>query len=128
MGGKGIIDIAIKTPRNKLNQFLKKLSKSGYESNLEHPENNKRIFLQRRIRYGGQERRIHIHLTLDNNFWVSFIAVRDYLRNHKDECDAYAKIKKEAVKHSSGEGEKYREYKKSFLEKIQKLALKEYFN
>ena len=74
----------------------------------------------------GKERRIHIHLTLNNKFWKSFIAFRDYLRNHDNSRDKYAKIKKEAVKHAKGEGKKYRQYKDKFLEKLSKEALKEF--
>ena len=125
LGGKSIIDIVIKTPRNKINQFLKKLKELGYESNLEHPKNDKRVFLQRRIKYREKERDIHVHLVSDNKFWDSFIVVRDYLRDHDKECKEYARIKKEAIKHATGEGKKYRKYKNTFLERILKLALKE---
>ena len=128
LGGKGIIDIAIKIPRNKIDPFLKKLKKLGYEYNLEHLKNNKRVFLQRRIRYGGKERRVHIHLVSDNKFWNSFIVIRDYLKNHDKECKEYVRIKKEAVNHAKGEGKKYRKYKDLFLEKILKLALKDQSN
>lgn len=124
LGGKGIIDIAIKTPRNKLNQFMKKLEKLRYEPNLKHPVDDRRAFLQKRIKYGGKERRIHIHLVIDNKFWNSFIVFRDYLRNHDEERDTYARIKKEATKHAKGKGKKYRDYKESFLKRILKLALK----
>ena len=128
LGGKGIIDIAIKTPRNKLNQFTRKLERIGYEHNSEHPANDKRIFLQKKIIYKKKERRIHIHLVPDNDFWDSFIVVRDYLRNHDTERDKYAKIKKEAVKHAEGKGKKYREYKDKFLEELTKKALKRRLN
>jgi len=123
LGGKGIIDIAIKIPRNKLSESLKKLKKLRYEHSKDHPKNVKRVFLQKKIKYGGKERRIHIHLVFDNEFWESFIVIRDYLRTHNKERVEYIKIKKEAIKHAMGEGKKYREYKNSFLEKILKLAL-----
>jgi GrpB-like predicted nucleotidyltransferase (UPF0157 family) len=125
LGGKGIIDIAIKASRKKVNQFIDKLKRLGYKSNLEHPGNDKRIFLQNIIRYKGKERRIHIHLTLENDFWDSFIVFRDYLRNHDKERDKYAKIKKEAVRQAKGEGKKYREYKHKFLESLTKKAITE---
>lgn len=128
LGGKGIIDIAIKISKNKRNQFMKKLEKLGYETNLEHKKNNKRIFFQKRINYGMKERRIHIHLVFDNVFWNSFIVVRDYFKTHDKQRKEYAKIKKEAVKYAKCEGKKYRKYKNSFLERILKLALKEYSN
>jgi len=126
LGGKGIIDIAIKTPRNKVNQIIKKLEKLGYDYNLEHQRDKRRIFLQKKITYSGKERRIHIHLTLNNEFWNTFIAFRNYLRTHDKERDEYAKLKKEAVKHAKGEGTKYREYKSKFLENITKRALRTY--
>jgi len=130
LGGKGIIDIAIKTPKNKANQFMKKLERLGYKSTLEHPRDNRRIFLRKIIKYGGKERHIHIHLTLNNTFWNSFIVVRDYLRTHDKERDEYVQLKKEAVKHARAMGEckKYGIYKEPFLEKILKLALKEQSN
>jgi GrpB-like predicted nucleotidyltransferase (UPF0157 family) len=126
LGGKGIIDIAIKTPKNKLNQFWDKLEKLGYEPIQEHQPNNKRIFFQKIIKYNGKERRIHVHLTLNKSFWYSFILLRDYLRRNKKKCEEYEKVKKEAVKYSKGVGKKYREYKNKFLEKVIKLALKEF--
>ncbi|MDO8467808.1 MAG: GrpB family protein [Nanoarchaeota archaeon] len=125
LGGKGIIDIAIKTPRNKLNQFMNKLERLGYVHTSEHQPNNKRIFFQKIIRYKGKERRIHIHLTLDEDFLESFIVVRDYLRSHDKECKKYAKIKKEAVKYAKGEGKKYREYKDKFLKDLLSKAIKD---
>lgn len=125
LGGKGIIDIVIKTSKNKALQFRKRLEKLNYKSNKDHPVNDKRLFFQKIIRYGGKERRIHVHLVLNEEFWKSFILFRDYLRNHNDERDKYAKIKKRAAEHAKGEKEKYRKYKKSFLERVIKLALEE---
>lgn len=125
LGGKGIIDIAIKTPKNKLNQFMKKLGKLEYESASDHPITNNSAFLQKMIKYKRKERRVHVHLVFNQKFWNSFIIFRDYLKNHDKERDAYAKIKKEGAKLARGGAEKYRKYKKSFLEKIMERALKE---
>jgi len=52
------------------------------------------------------------------------IAFRDYLVKNPKIAKEYAKIKKEAVKHAKGEGEKYRGYKHKFLQKIGREALK----
>lgn len=125
LGGKGIIDIAIKTPKNKLEEFTRKLQKLGYARTLEHQPNENRIFFQRIIKSRGKERRIHLHLTLNDYFWNTFIAFRDYLRSHNEEREKYAKLKKEAVKHAKGEGKKYRAYKNKFLESLTKKAMKE---
>tara|TARA_Y100000310_G_C20545674_1_gene745444 strand:+ start:637 stop:1137 length:501 start_codon:yes stop_codon:yes gene_type:complete len=120
LGGKGIIDIAIKIPKSKLNQFRKKLEGLGYKSTVDHPVSDQSAFFQKIIRYGGKERRIHVHLTFTDIFWDSFIAFREYLRNHDEIRDEYAKIKKEAVRHAKGKAEKYRNYKKRFFRKIMK--------
>jgi GrpB-like predicted nucleotidyltransferase (UPF0157 family) len=125
LGGKGIIDIAIKTPKNKLHQFISKLIKLGYDYNLEHSGNDKRIFLQKKIKYGGNERRVHIHLTLDNRFWDSFILFRNYLINYDKERAKYAQIKKEAVRYAKGEGKKYRAYKEKFIKNLMTKAINE---
>ncbi len=125
LGGKGIIDIAIKTPVKEVNKIIKKLETLGYKIHSDHPINSKSAFLQKIIKYNGNERRIHIHLTLTNTFWNSFMIFRDYLRNHNKERDAYAKIKKQASSYAKGEADKYRKYKKDLLEKIMKKALKE---
>lgn len=123
LGGKGIIDIAIKTPKNKLLGFIRKLEKIGYESNSDHPIDNRRAFLQRIIKNRGEERRIHVHLVIDETFWESFILFRDYLRTHEKERDLYQKIKRDGVKLAKGDAETYRKHKKAFLEEIMKKAL-----
>ncbi|MEK6911140.1 MAG: GrpB family protein [Nanoarchaeota archaeon] len=125
LGGKGIIDIAIKTPVKEVNKIIKKLEILSYKTTPNHPKTSTSIFLQKIVRSQGKERRIHIHLTLTNTFWNSFILFRDYLRIHNKEKEAYAKIKKQASLYAKGEAEKYRVYKKSLLEKIMKKALKE---
>lgn len=126
LGGKGIIDIAIKTPKSKIEIYRNALKKLGYEPNPHHPDDSRRIYLEKRIQSGGKERRVHVHLTLTDNFWNSFISLRDYLRVHNKERNKYAKIKREAIKLCKGEGQRYHGYKHQFLENLQKRALKEY--
>ena len=125
LGGKKIIDIAIRPPESKVSQFIKVLEKLGYKFTKEHPKNSKRIFIKKTIKYAGKERQIHVHLVLNKKYWDSFIVFRDYLRKHDKERDAYAKIKKEGAKIARGDAERYKKYKKAFLEKIMKLALRE---
>lgn len=124
LGGKGILDIAIRTPKNMINRFTKELVKLGYEYNPAHPRNNVDIFLQRRIKYRGKERRVHVHLALTDTYWNSYIVFRDYLKKNEKERKKYAKIKKEAVK-LKHEGEKYRKHKESFIERVMRDALRD---
>lgn len=60
LGGKGIIDIIIKTPKNKIDQFVKNLKSLGYEYNSEHQRDERRIFLQKKIISQGKEESIFI--------------------------------------------------------------------
>jgi len=122
LGGKGIIDIAIRTPKSKINYYINKLNKIGYKFNPEHPGTNKSKFLQRRIISKGKERRIHVHLFLNNAFWDTFIIFRDYLKKSKKARDEYVKIKKKAAVYSKQEGKRYRAYKERCILNIMKKA------
>lgn len=118
LGGKGIIDIAIKIPKNKIRTYVKKLSILGYYTPKDHSNTHNSIFLKRKIHHSGKYRWIHVHLVLNQTFWNSFIIVKNYLINHKEARDKYSEIKREAVRHAKGEGKEYREYKNDFLEEI----------
>lgn len=125
LGGKGIIDIAILTPRKDLRKYFSKLAKIGFEYHP-HPGDDKRKFLQKIIKYSGKERRVHIHLCLSHEFFDSFIAFREYLIKHKGIRDEYAKLKKDAVRHAKGDGKKYGNHKIDFLKRHTLLARKEF--
>src|SRR3989338_5438062 len=126
LGGKGIVDIAIAVPKYQIKKSINKLQEIGYNYRTSGG-NKERKFLQKIIKYNGIERRIHVQLISKNsNAWNSVIAVRNYLRKNKKITQEYAKLKKEAVKYAKGESKKYREFKESFLEKLEKVALKKY--
>jgi len=120
LGGKGIIDIAIKTPKSKASRYKDILKKLGYKTSLKHPEDNRRIFLQRKIRYSGKERRVHVHLTLKKKFWDTFIIFRDKLNKNPELIKEYENLKRKAVKIARGDGQAYRDYKSKFLKKHSK--------
>lgn len=125
LGGKGILDIAISVSKKAIPNAIKKLQGNGFEYKPFAGDKDRR-FLQKIIKYVGGERRVHIQLTYKNSkTWKSMVALREYLTKHKEVAKEYARVKREAVKHAKGEGKKYMEYKKSFLQKIEKLALKE---
>ncbi len=126
LGGKGIIDIAISIPKKEIQNAIKKLERNGFEFRPFAGDKGRK-FLQKIIKHNENERRVHIQLTYsDSKTWKSMIALRKYLKKHREVAKEYARVKKEAVKHAKGAGKKYRKYKKSFLQKIEKLALKEY--
>lgn len=122
LGGKGIIDIVISVPKYEIQKATNKLHKEGYDLCLSGGDKDRKFF-QKIVNYNGKKRRVHLHLTNTNSkTWRSMISVRDYLRNNAEARREYTKIKKEAVKYAKGNAEKYRDYKKKFLQKIEGLA------
>jgi GrpB-like predicted nucleotidyltransferase (UPF0157 family) len=120
LGGKGIIDIAIFTPKNKLKTYILGLRELGFKETIDHPADNRRIFMQMVTKEKGKERRVHVHLALTNTFWDSFISFRDYLRKNKKVRDEYARIKKQGAKFAKGDAKKYRKSKEEFIIKSHK--------
>lgn len=123
LGGKGIIDMVIFCKSKDINKIINLLIKNKYEIDSTS-KNKKRIFFCRRIIYQGKERRIHIHLTSNKKKLNSFISFRDYLINNKSVKKEYEGIKKQASKASKGNKEIYNKYKKEFIRKTTKSALK----
>src|SRR3989344_39977 len=125
LGGKGIIDITIAVSKKSLEISLLKLKKKGYDYRPSGGDRYRKFF-QRIIRSHGDERRVHVHLTWENSKALRVhVAIREYLRKHKDVAKKYAQIKKQGVKHARGEGAKYRKYKDAFIKNLEKKALKE---
>lgn len=122
--GKGLIDIIIGVPKNKLSRIKSYLEKAGYEFRPNAGDKN-RLFFRKDYSFRGKIRRIHIHLTQYlSKDWLETIAVRDYLRNNKREAKRYEKIKRKAIKIAKGDGAKYRKSKKNYLRRLTEKALK----
>jgi GrpB-like predicted nucleotidyltransferase (UPF0157 family) len=124
LGGKGIIDIAVLTPKNEVESYMNALQQQGYRYSP-HPGDASDKFMEKVVNYSGGERRVHVHLTLDPNFWKSFLNVRDYLREHPDSRDEYARIKKEGAQLAEGDGVKYGNYKAEWVRNLARKAEEE---
>jgi len=124
LGGKGIVDVMVSVPKGAVASSLRKLIVNGYEY-IGTGGSKDREFLMRTVRSGGQERQVHVHLTHGGSYvGRSVLAVRDYLRRDKEAMMEYAEVKRSAVKRAGGEGERYRRLKKSFLDQLEKKALR----
>lgn len=122
--GKGLIDIIIGIPKNKLSRIKNPLEKAGYEFRPNAGDKN-RLFFRKDYSFRGKIRRIHIHLTkCISKDWLETIAVRDYLRNNKREAKRYEKIKRRAIKIAKGDGAKYRKSKRELSFKIDRKGIK----
>ncbi len=80
---------------------------------------------RRYLRKGGDERTHQIHIFAENNTdeIVRHLAVRDYLRAHKNVCDRYAILKKELAKKYPYDIDGYCCGKEKFVQQLERNAL-----
>lgn len=123
LGGKGIIDIAIAIDKKDTQTVLEKLEKLGFEFRAPH-SNLERLFFRADLQDLIEGiRRYHIHLMyFESPDWKRFIAFRDHLRNHPEDAEEYAALKKMAAETSQEDGEKYRKIKEPLFKKIEALT------
>ena len=118
LGGKGILDIVVGVSKLKIAEVKNKLEEAGYEfrEKASYPE---RLFFRIDYPCKNRKRRIHLHFTkFGGQDWKEMISFRDYLLKHPEAVKQYIKIKKEGVKKSLGDGEKYRRHKEKFIDNI----------
>jgi len=129
LGGKGVIDISVTTPKINWPEICKKLKNLGYEYKKKGAEREKeRLFFMANLpdeEFGT--RLYHIHLSYpESPEFKKEIGFRDYLRSHPKEVKNYAKIKMKAAKEAQKFTSKnkmrdtYNQIKKNFIEGILK--------
>ncbi len=121
--GKGLIDIAIAVPRRSIGPATNLLEKGGYEF-VPAAGTRVRMFFFRDYGLNGRERRVHLHLTFQGSRdFIEMVALRDYLREHREEARKYEEVKRKAVKLARGDGETYRRLKNQYLKRLVKKAI-----
>lgn len=124
LGGKGLIDIIIAVPKNKMKEIRDMLVEIGYQRDRKYDLGIRYFFRKNYIGH-GKKREMHISVTFEKGWlWQNAIAIRDYLRDHPKELKEYAKIKRMGTKIAGGKGEEYRKHKFNFLNKLTKKALR----
>ncbi len=124
LGGKGIIDIMIAAPKEHMESVSQQAQKARY---IFRPlaSTETRLFL--RTEYPKEfltESVYHLHITFpESNDWKEAIAFRNYLRNHPEDLNKYAEIKKKAAQEANENIEKYKSMKESVLKTIIAKAL-----
>jgi GrpB-like predicted nucleotidyltransferase (UPF0157 family) len=117
LGGKGIIDIAIGAAQQDIQTISEHLQALGYEFRPAHSTPDRLFF---RIDLPDQDegtRRHHVHLMPTHSQELKeMVLFRDHLRNHPDEAEKYASLKKTAALESDQDGSKYRSLKKPLIE------------
>lgn len=81
---------------------------------------------RRYLRKGGDERTHQIHIFSEKSIddIERHLAVRDYLRTHRDVCDKYAELKKELARKYPYDIDGYCDGKEKFVKQMQADALK----
>ena len=130
LGGKGIIDILVgvdekyKKEKFKDKKFLNEkelLKKAGYDFRP-NASSEERLFFRKTM----NKQVYHLHLTIHDEIdWLKMAAFRDYFLENPDEIKEYEKIKQKAVKFANENGEKYRKYKRKYIDKLTKTALRQ---
>jgi len=123
LGGKGIIDIYITVPKEKVDAIRKVLEYDKYEfrPNAGSPE---RFFFRKIVKKNDDKQLYHVHLTdSDNPEFDRDISFRNYLRSHPDDANRYAKIKKKAATESEQDRDKYMRIKKPLILELLKKSL-----
>ena len=123
LGGKGIIDIAIAVSKKKMELISNELQDLGYEYRPAFSTPDRFYFITYLPDLEEGNRRYHIHLTyLENHEWKELIGFRDYLRDHPEELQEYAELKKQAAMEADNRGSCYRKVKEPMFEKIRALT------
>lgn len=117
LGGKGVIDIAIAIAKPEMESICQQLQAIGYEfrPGFSTPD---RLYLVTFL----HDRRYHVHLTYpENKEWREFLGFRDHLIQHPKDLQEYAALKEQAALESDGQGEKYRDLKEPFINRIKNI-------
>jgi GrpB-like predicted nucleotidyltransferase (UPF0157 family) len=127
LGGKGVIDISVSTPKENWPDISSKLESLGYsyKEKDEERENEKLFFMTNLPDKELGTRIYHVHLTYPESIELKrSLGFRDFLKTHSKEKEEYAEIKKkaaEAVKNLSTKDEMrdlYDKMKKDFIENV----------
>jgi len=121
MEAKPIIDIAVGLRRlEDVEKCIEPLERLGYEYDEEHPDRH--FFVK-----GDPSRRTHyLHMVeWDSEAWRSYIRFRDYLRQHKEVAEEYARLKRELAWKSRGNRDFYTPGKAEFVQSVLRMAERE---
>lgn len=118
---KPVIDIMpVVHSIEKVDEVSSEFEKIGYEYMGEFGIKGRRFLCK-----GGDERTYHIHVFCeDNTADISrHLAVRDYLRTHKDVCKKYSALKRKLAKKYPYDIDSYCDGKYLFVRQMEKDAL-----
>jgi GrpB-like predicted nucleotidyltransferase (UPF0157 family) len=119
LGGKGIIDIAIAVKKDDMGSTSTELQDLGYELRPTFSTPDRFYYIISLPDSEEGSRKYHLHLTCpESKEWKELVGFRDYLRDHPEEVQEYADLKKHAVVEANQDGNRYRKLKEPMFQKI----------
>lgn len=122
MKAKPIIDIMpVVKDIEQVDLYSEAMIELGYEPLGEFGIQGRRYF-----RKGKENRTHHIHIFQENNLSAieRHLAVRDYLRSHKEKATEYGELKAKLARQFPLDNESYCDDKDDFVKNLEQLALK----
>ncbi len=119
LSSKPIIDIAVIIGDHKrADKFVKPLAGAGYR--YDSPSTERHFFVK------GDPVEFHLSIAYSDRggFWKRQILFRDYLRNHSEARDGYAKLKENLLRQNPSGTDGYLVGKSEFIQKILLMAEK----
>lgn len=128
LGGKGIIDIYIGVPKERLYEVSALIQKAGYKYSDDGSTKNEHLYFELDLPDPVEHvRRYHVHLTYpEYQDWVNALAFRDYLRKYPTEAKRYAEIKQKAAQLAMDNKDIYITTKSPLIQELLKKALVEF--
>lgn len=129
LGGKGIIDIFLIVPKEKLKKVFEEVKTAGYDARPKSGSKTRFVYV-REVMNKNQKERYHLHIASEeeNEDYKIDLLFRDYLRQHPEDAKRYAEIKKQAAKEAASvpqdqRKDVYMKVKGKVMEEILKKAL-----
>lgn len=121
---KPIIDMLVVVNKiEKIDDYNEVLMNLGYTSLGENGITKRRFFIK-----GGNPRTHHMHIFQQDNMYEinRHIAVRDYLRKHKESAREYEQLKERLAQQFPDDRQSYCDGKDTFMKKLEQAALNWY--
>jgi GrpB-like predicted nucleotidyltransferase (UPF0157 family) len=116
--GKGVLDVYILVPKNKLQLAKKLLVESNYDFyNTKRMDKGLKMIFRKEYRYAGKARKVNLHVgTIGIDDFERVVLFRDALRNSVGLRREYEKVKKVAVTKTTNSGEDSKENSRIYVE------------
>ncbi len=113
LGGRPVLDLVLPVPVKEQQTVVNKLLEVGF---IESPLTHLRPMLTARAEFKSREFPVLLYLlSPDHPTLQGWLAFREYMRSHPEECEAYAEVKRRAIAEGHTEPAPYQAAKTPYL-------------